>query len=150
MRRIGWAQYFKKDRILPIPELVEAVEPKTLSFIISDLRTRRLAGLKKETFEEFLKTAGVPCQYFCRWSFTMWDVLLLLEDLAKKLAGDTITTKFLQLWPEYKGHRRIRVTMYNILIELNGDVLAAYSALMVAWKKFCQQDWQLGQLTVTT
>ena len=70
--RVGkYTQYFEKDRILPIPELVEAVEPKTLSFIISDLRTRKLAGLKKETFEELLKTAGVPCRYFCRQSFTM-------------------------------------------------------------------------------
>ena len=35
-----YAHYFEKDKILPIPQLVEAVEPKTLSFVISDLRTR--------------------------------------------------------------------------------------------------------------
>ena len=42
-----YAQYFKGNRILPIPELVEAVQPKTLSLIVSDIKTRRLAGLKK-------------------------------------------------------------------------------------------------------
>ena len=45
-----YAEYFKNNQILPIAELVEAVEPKTLLFIMTDLRTRRLAGLKKEAF----------------------------------------------------------------------------------------------------
>ena len=54
-----YAQYFEKYRILPITELVEAVDPKTLSFSISDLSSRRLAELKKETFVELLKTVGV-------------------------------------------------------------------------------------------
>ena len=39
-------------------KLVAEVEPNTLSFIITDLRTRILAGVKKETFEELLKSAG--------------------------------------------------------------------------------------------
>ena len=50
-----YANYFKEGEILPIPELVEAVEPKTLSFVVTDLKTKRLAGLKKETFEDLLK-----------------------------------------------------------------------------------------------
>ena len=121
-----YTQYFEKDRILPIPKLVEAVEPRTLSFVISDLRTRRLAVLKKVTFEELLKTAGIPCRYFCRRSFARWDVPLPSVDLVKKLAEDTIATKFFRLQPEYKGHMRIRVTVSNVPIELNGDVLAIY------------------------
>ena len=40
-------KYFQKDRILPIPELLQAVEPKTLSFVLTDTRTKKLAGLKK-------------------------------------------------------------------------------------------------------
>ena len=47
-----YAQYFKGNEILPIPEEVEVDQPKTLSFIITDLRTRRLEGIKKDTFEE--------------------------------------------------------------------------------------------------
>ena len=54
-----YAKYFKDNEILPTPELVEAVEPKTLSFVVTDVRTRRLAGLKKGSFEEVLKTAGI-------------------------------------------------------------------------------------------
>ena len=103
-------------------ELVEAMEPKTLSFIISDLRTRQ----KKDTFKELLKTMDIQCRYFCRQSFAIWDVLLPSENLVKKLARDTITTNFFQLQPKYEGYRRIRITMCNILIKLNGDVLAAY------------------------
>ena len=60
-----YASYLKDVEIQPIPELVEAVEPKTLSFIVSDLRTKRLSGLKKEIFEEILKTTNIPSKYFC-------------------------------------------------------------------------------------
>ena len=67
--RVGkYAPYFQGNTILLIPELVAAVEPKTLFLIVTDLRTRRLAGLKKESFGELLKTAGIPCRYFCQWS----------------------------------------------------------------------------------
>ena len=125
--RVGkYAQYFQKDRILPIPELVKAVEPKTLSFIFSYTRTRSLAGLKKEIFKGLLKTAGVPSRYFCRRSFSIWDVLLPLEDLAKKLAVETITVKSYQLQPEYRDHRKIKVTVCNSPTELKVDVLASY------------------------
>ena len=82
------------------------VQPKILSFIITDLKTRRLAGIKKETFEELLKTSGIPARYFCRRSFATWDVLLPTEDLAKKLAGSNISPKYYRLQPEYKGHRK--------------------------------------------
>ena len=35
-----YATYFKDGEILPIPELVQAVEPKTLSFVVTDLKTK--------------------------------------------------------------------------------------------------------------
>ncbi len=77
-----YAQYFKGNRILPISELVEAVQPKTLSLIVSDIKTRRLAGLKKEKFE-ILKAAGIPARYFCRRSFATWDILLPSQELPR-------------------------------------------------------------------
>ena len=89
-----YSKYFKENEILPIPDLVEAVEPKTLSFVVTDLKTRRLAGLKKEIFEEALKTAGIPGKNICSRSFATWDVLLPSEDLVKKLATNKISTKF--------------------------------------------------------
>ena len=121
-----YAKYFEDNEILPIPELVEAVEPKTLSLVVTNLRTRRLAGLKKESFEEVLKTAGIPGKYFYRMSFATWDVLLPSEDRAKKLATNNITAKYFLLQPEYRGQRRIKVTVCNVSMQLNGDVPAAY------------------------
>ena len=86
-----YAQYFQGNQILPIPEFVEA---KTLSLIIIDIKTRRLAGLKKDKFKELLEAAGILARYFCRCSFATWDILLPSQELATKLAGNSsITTK---------------------------------------------------------
>ena len=120
-----YAQYFKGHKILPIPELVVVVQLKTLFFIITDLRFRRLAGIKKDTFKELLKAAGIPARYFYRRSFATWDVLLPLEELAVKLTGSNVSLKFFLLHPGYMGRRRIKVTKCNGLIQINGDLLAA-------------------------
>ena len=99
--RLGkYAKYFKGNEILPIPEIVEKLEPRILSLVISDLKTKKLVGLKKETFEEVLRKAGTPCQYFCRKSFATWDVLLPTEEQAAKAAANNINTK------HYKGSIR--------------------------------------------
>ena len=96
---------------------------------MTDLKTRRLAGIKKETFEDLLKAAGVPAKYYCRRSFATWDVLLPSEDLATKLAGDNITSKYFRLQPEYMGRRKIKITVCNVPIQLNEDVLAVYLSI---------------------
>ena len=102
--RMGkYAQYFKDNEILPIPEIIEKLEPRILSLVVSDIKTRRLVGLKKEAFEDLLRKAGVPCSYFCRRSFATWDVLLPTQEQAPKTAATTITTKFFRLQPEYMG-----------------------------------------------
>ena len=59
-----YTSYFKEGEIFPIPELVEAVEPKALSFGVTDLKTKRQAGIKKETFEDLLKIANIPGSIF--------------------------------------------------------------------------------------
>ena len=53
-------------------------------------------------------------------------MLLPTEELAKKLAGDNITSKYFRLQPEYLGKRRIKITVCNVQIELNEEVLAAF------------------------
>ena len=117
-----YAQYFEKDRILPIPELVEAVEPKNPILRHIRLDDQEIGRGKEIHIRGVLKD---PCRYFCRLKFAMWDILLPSEYLAKKLAGN-ITTKFFRLQPEYKGHGRIRVTVCNVPMEFNRYVLAAY------------------------
>ena len=108
--------------IFPILGLVAETKTKTLSCIITDLRNRRLARIRKDIFKELLKSPGILCRYFCRWSFATWDVLLPSE----KLAGSNVTTKNFWLQLEYKGIRQIRITACSVPVQLNGDVIAAY------------------------
>ena len=110
-----YTQYFQGNVILPIPEISKALEPQILSLVVTNLKTNKLIGLKKDTFEEILLTASIPCQYFCRCSFATWDVLLPTEEQTAKIAGSNIMTKFFQLQPQYMGTRRVRVTVYNVL-----------------------------------
>ena len=124
--REKYEKYFQGNRILPIPELVKEVQPKIVSFVITDLKSRRLAGIRKETFEDLLRAADIPAKYYCRRSFATWDVLLPNEELATKLAGGNITLKYFRLQPEYMGKRKIKITVCNVPIQLNKEVLAAY------------------------
>ena len=124
--REKYEKYFEGNRIHPIPELIKEVEPKTISFVVTDLRTRRLAGIKKDVFEELLRAADIPAKYYCQRSFATWDVLLPSEEQAAKLAGGNITSKYFRLQPEYMGRRRIKITVCNVPIALNEEALAAY------------------------
>ena len=124
--RERYEKYFQGNRILPIPELVHEVQPKIISYVVTDLKTKRLAGIKKDTFEGLLKAADIPANYYCRRSFATWDVLLPSEDLAAKLAGENVISKYFRLQPEYMGRRKIRITVCNVPIQLNEEVLAAY------------------------
>ena len=85
-----------------------------------------LVGLSKDTFEELLRKAGIPCQYFCRKSFATWDVLLPSEEQAAKAAANDVITKHFRLQPEYKGTHRLQVTVCNVPAIIPGEVLAAY------------------------
>ena len=100
--------------------------PRIFSLVISDLKTKRLVGLNKETFEELLRKAGIPCQYFCHKSFATWDVRLPSEEQAARAATGDIVTKHFRLQPGYKGTRRLRVTVWNVPAYITGVVLAAY------------------------
>ena len=125
--RVGrFAKYFKGNEILPIPEIADKIAPRVLSLVVSDLKTKRLVGLTKEVFEDLIRKAGIPCQYFCRKSFATWDVLLPTEKQAAKVAESDVITKNFRLQPEYKGTRRLRVTVCNVPAIITGEVLAAY------------------------
>ncbi len=125
--RVGrFAKYFKGNEILPIPEIADRIAPRVLSLVVSDLKTKRLVGLTKELFEDLMRKAGIPCQYFSRRSFATWEVLLPTEKQAAKLAESDVITKNFRLQPEYKGTRRLRVTVCNVPAIITGEVLAAY------------------------
>ena len=118
-----YADYFKGNKNLPIPEILQKLEPRIMSLVVTDLKTRWLVGLKSG-WEELLQKAGVPCQYFCRRSFATWDVLLPSEEHAAKPASNHITTKFFKLQLEYLGTRR--VTVCNVPAFITVEVLAAF------------------------
>ena len=106
--RVGkYADYFIGYEILPIPEIMKKIEPWIVSLVITYLKTNRLVGLKKENFEDLLRTSGVPCQYFCCKSFATWDILMPTEEQAVKVATNNITTKFFRLQLEYMSTCRI-------------------------------------------
>ena len=121
-----FTDYFKGNEILPIPEILQKLEPRIVSLVVTDSKTRRLVWLKEEGVEYLLRKAGVPCQYFCRRSFATWDILLPSREQVDKVASSHITTKFFRLQPEYLGTRRIRVTVYNVPAFITGEVLAAF------------------------
>ena len=121
-----YAKYFNGNEILPIPEIADKIIPRVLSLVVSDLKTKRLVGLNKDSFEELLRKSGIPCQYFCRKSFATWDVLFPTEQQAAKAAERDIITKNFRLQPEYQGTRRLRVTICNVPAIITGEVLAAY------------------------
>ena len=121
-----FAEYFKGNEILPIPEILEKLEPRIVSLVVTDIKTRRLVGLKKEGFEDLIRKADVPCQYFCRRSFATWDALLPSSKQAAMVASSNIMTKFSRRQPEYLGTRRIRVTVCNVLALVTGEVLATF------------------------
>ena len=125
--RVGkYAEYFKGNEILPILEIAKDVEPRILSLVVTDMKTKRITGLKKEAFEELLRTAGIPCQYFCRRSYAPRDILLPTVEQAVRTAATNITTKHFRLQPEYMGTRRVRVTICNVLAFLTGEVLESF------------------------
>ena len=66
-------KYFNDNIILPNPGISD-LEPRILSLIVVDIKTRRLASLTNGVFEEPLQTAGIPTQYSCSRSFATWDV----------------------------------------------------------------------------
>ena len=105
------ADYFAGNKILPIPKIMKKIEPQIVSLVVTDLKTRRLVRLKKENFEDLLRTS---------------DVLMPTEEQAAKVATNNITTKFFRLQPEYMGTRRIRVTVYNVPAFITGEVLASF------------------------
>ena len=94
------------------------------------LKPRNLWGSKK-TFEEVLRKAGIPCQYFCRKSFATWDILLPTEEQAAKATANNIITKHFRLQPEYRGTRRLRVTVCIVPAVITGECLAAYLSAYV-------------------
>ena len=115
-----------------------------LSFIISDLRTWRLTSLKRKTLKVFLKACRVVCRYFCCSSYATGDILLLTEEVTKKLTGKNMVTKFFQLQPKYMSNQRIKVTVYNVPISLSENIITSFLST------YGRVDWSVGFYGIST
>ena len=104
------------------PSCPSTLESRILLLVIVDIKSKRLVGLKIESFEKLLRTA----QYFCGRSFATWDVLPPSQNLAVKLSENCITTKFFRLQSEYMGTHRIHVTLCHVPAILPGNVVASF------------------------
>ena len=100
---------------------------------------------KKETFE-ILKFAGIACQYFCRRSYATWDILPLPE----MLTWINVSTKQFQFKPEFKGTRRIKLTVCIVPLKLNGEAFADYMSASAASKRWKPCASQTGWHTETS
>ena len=90
-----YEKYFKRNVILHIPEVTWVIDPRTLSLVIVDLKTRTLASIKNNTFEEVMKSSWNPCQYYCRCSYATWNILLPTKEQAAKLVKKHYCKNFL-------------------------------------------------------
>ena len=71
-RRVGkYTSYFQGNIILPIPEITASLE-----LVLVEIKSKRMAGLKRDSFMELLRIAGILALYFCRRILATWDVLL--------------------------------------------------------------------------
>lgn len=78
------------------------------SLLTTDLVTRRLIGVSRETMAERLKSLQILPKVLARRTNPMWDILLACEEDGKKLSGSVLTTKSSQLKTEYTDTRKTR------------------------------------------
>lgn len=86
------------------------MDTKTISLLMTDVKTRKLIGVNREIMEETLRIFNISAKVLLvRRSNAMWDILLPTEDAAaKSLAWDIFTTKSLRL---QTGCREMKVAL---------------------------------------
>ena len=96
--------------------------------MVTDQRTKRLAGLKKETLKEILKLKTSQVNIFTEGALLL-GIFCFPQRKQQKLASCNTTTRFFRLQPEYRGKRRIKVIVCNVWMQMSGDVLTAYLSI---------------------
>ena len=121
--RVGkHTQYFQSNTILSIPEVTKSLKPRILSFVITNLRTKRTQRKNSMTFS---RPMGSHVITFVD-GVIQHGILLPAEEQAKKLAEKIITIKFYKHQPKYMGARQTKVTVCNITINLPEAMLASF------------------------
>lgn len=90
------------------PEAPEAVTTRTISLLTTDVNTRQLIPVSRNTIEEALKNLQIPPKVLAKRYNVMWDLLLACEEEAKKLVSieNQLSTALNEIHghPEDKGY----------------------------------------------
>ena len=123
-----YQKFINGNELLAVPDVLEDMEPRTLSFVTFEAGSKKLVGITKENFEEALIAHKVPARYYYRRSFATWDVLLPSKEVAEKLCRTDLRTARLRLQPEYMGRRVLKIRINNVPPQIEEDHLGAFLA----------------------
>ena len=124
-----YQQYSKSTTIQPMLEVIATLELRILSCVITEIKIRSLVGLKRDNFEELLRTNGVSFMNFCHGSFAKWNIQQPNEQDTVRLSLKIILTKFYLLQLKYPGSRKTKATIFNISIDLPDEAFTSYLSL---------------------
>lgn len=96
-----YKDYISGNELLTIPSLLEAVLTRTITLLMTDVKTRKLTDVSREIMEEALKNLNIASKVLTRRVNTMLDILLTTVKETKALAGSILTTKSVRLQTEY-------------------------------------------------
>ena len=121
-----YGDYVCQGKIISPPDEISRVEEKTVSVVVFSLKSRKMAQVAKDTFEDALKTLNFPTKNYTRRGFATWDLLMNSKEEAEKVWSGDWHTKTLRLHPEYMGRRKAQVTVHNVPLNISADHLEVF------------------------
>lgn len=119
-----YAEYTRGNEFITIPEALNAVHTRTISLLTTNVKSRKLIGVIRESIEKALKSHKI----LARGSNALWDILLATEQEAKQVAGYILETKSVPLQTEYMGARKTKVTVHRVPVDISEDRMGAFFA----------------------
>lgn len=95
----------------------------SISLLTTYVKFRKLVGVSREMIEKPRKSLNI----LAKRSNTMWDILLSMEEAAKKLAESILIAKSVRLQTDYIDTRKTRATLHEVTMDVSKDNLGAFS-----------------------
>lgn len=99
---------------------------RTIYLLLTNKVTHWLIDVSRDTKEEALKSLQIIPKLLARWSNTIWDILMVNEEKAKKLVGSILTTKSIRLQTEYMGTQTTMIPLYIVPMDLREEQLEVF------------------------
>ena len=80
-----FGDYVKGNKIIPRSEEEDRIKNRTISVVTFSQKTKKMAQVAKETFEESLKSLALPVLMYTRRSFATWDLVMKSKEDAEKV-----------------------------------------------------------------